>query len=209
MVLKENSVILFQGDSITDASRIRALPDSMGGGYAHMVAKTLHKKYAKQHIKCYNRGIYGDTTSDIRARWEEDTLALNPDILSLLIGINDTWRRYDKNRITTPEQFYDNYDYLLKSAKERNPELQIVIMSPFLTPILTWQNTWFEDLNPKIKIVEKMAKKYGAVHIPVQRIFERRLERKMPFMRLTFDGVHPNIRGNRLIKKSWLDYTGL
>lgn len=195
--------ILFQGDSITYANRIKLIKSSLGIGYCAILGKYIKNNYGDK-ITCLNKGIYGDTTSRLKERWKRDTIDENPDILSLLIGINDCWRRYDRGIITTEKTFYENYDYFLRSIKEENETIKIIIMSPFLIPLNHKQGEWFEDLNPKIKIVEELANKYDAIYIPLNDIFKEIVESGTNPRELTRDGVHPTKKGHEIIAKIWM-----
>lgn len=200
--------ILFQGDSITFAGRIKFIKSSLGNGYCNIIGKYIGENYGEE-ITVLNKGIYGDTTTKLKKRWEGDTIKNNPDILSLLIGINDSWRRYDRGLLTTKEKFYENYDYLLKSVKKKNSEIKFIIMSPFLIPINSKQEKWFEDLNPKIEIVKELAEKYDAIYIPLQEIFEEIILGGMDRKELTKDGVHPTTKGHEIIAKAWIQATNI
>ena len=99
--IKDNAVVLFQGDSITDADRARDVPDSLGCGYAAVTAALLGVSYPERRITFVNRGLNGNRISDIRARAQKDILDIKPDVLSILVGINDA-RRMDDNMIRPP-----------------------------------------------------------------------------------------------------------
>lgn len=195
--------ILFQGDSITYANRIKMIKSSLGVGYCSMIGKYIKNNYGEK-ITCLNKGIYGDTTTRLKKRWIRDSIEINPDILSILIGVNDCWRRYDRGIVTTIEQFTENYDYILKQSVESNENLSLVILSPFLIPLSRRQEEWFEDLNPKIKVVEELANKYNAIYIPLNDIFKEIVSNGVNARTLTRDGVHPTQKGHKIIAKTWI-----
>ncbi|MGL4346323.1 MAG: SGNH/GDSL hydrolase family protein [Cellulosilyticaceae bacterium] len=195
---------LFQGDSITDCNRSRLKPTDLGDGYVNLINHYLSTHLTQLNISCVNRGIYGNRTHNLCRRWERDCLELSPDLLSLLIGINDTLRRFDLHLMTTPEEFRTNYVYLLDSIKTKNPEVQLVLMSPFLLPVEAQQLGWTEDLNQKIQIVKELATTYGAIYIPLQEVFNQHITPEKPNIYWTDDGVHPNPEGHILIAKSWI-----
>lgn len=195
-------IILFQGDSVTDCARIRFLSKSLGHGYCGFLGQILREK----GYKVLNKGAFGNTTENLKARWHKDTLSIKPDILSLLIGINDTWRRYDKDLITPIEKFEQNYRYFLESILSVKPSTKIIIMSQFLLPLDEKQEAWFEDLLPKIKVVERLAKEYGAIYIPLQDIFDAKIKQGYSPADLTKDGVHPTRLGHKIIVEEWIKY---
>ncbi|WP_053982830.1 SGNH/GDSL hydrolase family protein [Niameybacter massiliensis] len=202
--IQENDIILFQGDSITDCSRNKLKRSDLGQGYVNLIYHYLQTHHQDLHITCINKGIYGNRTIDLKLRWRLDTLRIEKNILSLLAGINDTWRRYDFNLTTSPEKFEEHYRYLLDTSLDKNPDLRIILLSPFLLPHTESQLTWFEDLNPKIQIVEKLAKEYNTLYLPLQEIFTSSLTPEHDAYYFTVDGVHPTPEGHMLIAKEWL-----
>ena len=117
-LLKPESVVLFQGDSITDAGRNRTTmgpnsPDAMGFGYPRLVMESLLERFPDHHLQFYNRGVSGDRIRDLEYRWEEDALKLMPDLLCILIGINDTWNYIELGMGTSPEEYWKIYRKLL------------------------------------------------------------------------------------------------
>lgn len=111
---KEDELILFIGDSITDCRRDKAIPDTLGMGYAGMVAGRLGLDHAELNLRFLNRGVNGDRTCDLLARWDADCISLKPDWVSILVGVNNTWRRYDHNDPTPDDQFESEYRELLQ-----------------------------------------------------------------------------------------------
>lgn len=203
-IFKPNDTILFQGDSITDCSRNKLSRTDIGEGYVNLIKHFLDTHYPEYNITCYNKGIYGNRTINLKRRWRRSTLNLQPDVLTILAGINDTWRRYDMNLITSPDKFRDNYLYLLDKTKHTLPNVKFVLMSPFLLPTSNEQLSWFEDLNPKIETVRELAKQYDAIYIPLQEIFNRNISLSRPNCYWTVDGIHPTPEGHSLIAKEWL-----
>lgn len=201
---QEKTVILFQGDSITDCSRSYIRRKPLGSGYVNLINYYLETHFPESEISSYNRGIYGNRTIDLKLRWRKDCLNIKPNILSLLVGINDTWRKYDRHLETSPKRFEQNYRYLLDTIKRKSPETKIILMSPFLLPVSEDQSLWFEDLNPKIDIVCKLAKEYDASYIPLQEIFNNLLTEETNASYWTHDGVHPTPIGHTVIAKEWL-----
>ncbi len=206
MRIAPHSRILFQGDSITDAGRDRSLPGSLGTGYAMMAAGFLAAVQPQLGPVCLNRGISGNRTGDLLARWQEDCIDLQPDVLSILIGINDVWRRYDRN-LPTAEAFERNYRTLLERARAALPRVQLILMEPFVLPVPEDRKAWREDLDPKIAVVRQLARDFGATYIPLDGIFAAAATQQPPAY-WAADGVHPTPAGHALIAYHWLRAVG-
>ncbi|MGC9452230.1 MAG: SGNH/GDSL hydrolase family protein [Oceanipulchritudo sp.] len=207
MLIEKNNRILFQGDSITDCGRDRSQAHSLGNGYAMMAASFLSAMHPELSPVFFNRGISGNRTGDLLARWEEDCLELKPDVLSLYIGINDVWRRYDRNLPTTAEQFGKNCRQLLEKTFNALPSVKLIIMEPFVLPVPEDRKAWREDLDPKIDAVRHLAREYGATYVPLDGIFAAASTRQEPAFWAP-DGVHPSPAGHALIARSWLEAVG-
>ncbi|MCP5004329.1 MAG: SGNH/GDSL hydrolase family protein [Planctomycetes bacterium] len=193
VVFKENDTILFQGDSITDCERNRSDPKSLGNGYVVLASVGLSAMFSKYNLKFVNRGVSGDKTSDLVGRWDIDCIALKPDWISMLVGINNT--------IDTPvEQFEEEYRILLeRSTKELNSS--IILCEPFLLSLDS--NPWRVALDPKIDVVRKLADEYDAILVPLDKIFKESCTEKPPEYWAP-DGVHPSSVGHALIAQSWI-----
>ncbi len=197
-LIKKNPIILFQGDSITDCGRSREDPKYLGDGYVSMITTMLSDKYTHHNFKFLNRGVSGDKIRDLGIRWKSDCIDLKPDLISILIGINDTL-------ITSEKEFEEEYCMLLKRViNELNPK--IILCEPFL--ISKNSNVYRDDLNPKIEIVHKPAKAFEAVLIPLDKIFQDSCSFQPP-EHWSSDGVHPTPEGHSLIAKSWIENVGL
>lgn len=207
MFLKSEDRILFQGDSITDCDRNRELSDNLGRGYALMASGLLAALHPELAPTCLNRGISGNRTGDLLDRWDEDCLGLKPDVLSLLVGINDVWRRYDRNLPTPVETFAENYRTLLSRTREALPDVRLVLLEPFVLPVPEDRRQWREDLDPKIAVVRELAAAYDAVYVPLDGIFAAAAARQPPAY-WAGDGVHPSPAGHGLIAHSWLEAVG-
>jgi acyl-CoA thioesterase I len=203
-VLKKGDLILFQGDSVTDCGRNRENPNDLACGYAMMIAAWLSALHPELDLKFINRGISGDRTKDLLNRWDKDCVSLKPNLVSFLVGINNTWRRYDSNDPTPLEQFEKEYRTLLKRVKEET-NAKIVLCEPFFLPITEEQKTWREDLNPKIEAIHKLAKEFKAILVPLDEIFNKAAS-KFSAKYWAGDGVHPTLAGHALIAQSWIKY---
>ena len=201
--MEKEKRIVFIGDSITDSGR-REDPEHLGTGYVRIIHDYLKVNYPTKNLEVVNRGVSGNRVTDLAARWEEDVLALNPAIVSILVGINDVWRQVDSPEIEQvyPAQFEKIYANLLEQVKDET-NAEIILMEPTLIQedIFSLGN---EKLIPYIEIVHSLAKKYQAVVVPTHEVFINYVKSNNNY-KLTTDGVHMNSAGNLLIAKTWLD----
>lgn len=204
--LKENDVILFQGDSITDGNRGRSsdLNHVHGHGYQYIIASEMYADNLNKNIEVYNRGNSGDRICDLYGRWVEECLNLKPTILSILIGVNDIVFNRNNNSGSDPERYEKIYGYLLDEVKVKNPDTLIVIMEPFFgdkeEPEL---DAFFKErIGGYQKAAKKIAEEYGAVFVPLQDLFDEYAQ-KTDVFNLLWDGVHPTTCGHQLIARRW------
>lgn len=205
-LIQPDAVVLFQGDSITDAGRNRQDPHSLGFGYAAMAAAWFGALYPDRRVTFLNRGISGNRVKDLVARWDEDCIALKPDWVSILIGINDCWRRFDRNDPTSVEEFEDGYRRILAKTREKT-QAQIILCEPFVLPYPEDRLTWRVDLDPKIQAVRKLAREFDAYYVPFDGIFAQACSRTAPEY-WAGDGVHPTPAGHALMAQAWLRTVG-
>lgn len=187
--------IVFAGDSITAAGRTEA-PTALGSGYVALLAHSPQLN----GWTVLNRGRNGDRTKELVARWTTDVVDEQPTILSLLVGVNDTWRRFDSGDPTTLDDFEDRYRQLLTAT----PARELVLIEPFLLPINDAQREWLDDLEAKQEIVRALAREFGAVLVDAARMFADTGNR----LELAPDGVHPSDEGHRLLAELWLERAG-
>lgn len=204
-MFEDNDVILFQGDSVTDCGRIREDKSNMGTGYAMMISSWLQALYPEKSFTFINKGISGNRVCDLQGRWKEDCLDLNPTFVSILIGINDCWRRYDSNDPTSVEAFEKGYRDILSQVKEKT-NAKIMLCEPFVLPVPEDRKQWREDLDPKIHVVRKLAREYNTLLLPLDGIFNSAAALKAPEF-WAADGVHPTMAGHALIAQEWLRKT--
>lgn len=207
MKIKQNDKILFIGDSITDAGRDRSNKTDLGQGYPLLVAAELQALLPQKKLTFYNRGISGNRLIDLKNRWEKDCLDINPDIVSILIGINDTSHQVtksDKTDLKEIEKFEENYRFLLKSLIQRT-DARVVLMEPFVLPYPKSRMNWRRELDPRIQIVRKVARDYQTDLIPLDGIFNSAGISNGYTYYTGDDGVHPTVAGHGLIKKAWLE----
>ncbi|PIJ61377.1 GDSL family lipase [Mesotoga sp. H07.pep.5.3] len=199
--LREGQRVLFQGDSVTDTDRDREDLYSLGDGYPAIISGLVGSAHPELRIEFLNRGVGGDRVRDLRRRWEVDCLDLSPDWVSILVGINDCWRLYDSDDKTEPEDFENDYRYLLESVRSKGAS--VIIMEPFFLPVFSGMERWTEDLGPKIQIIRRVAREFGAIYLPLDGIFAAASARCEPEF-WAKDGVHPTPEGHALIARHWL-----
>lgn len=223
--------ILFQGDSITDCSRYRKATEkkqstrvlysygilfrkitALGEGYPAMVSAELEKT-SRMKYKFYNRGIGGDKITSIYERMQKDIISLKPDYMSLLVGVNDVWHRYEfKHDGNDAVKYETTYDKLLCELKAEFPELKLIIMGPFILEGTATSDreshpdrlaVFTKEVAELAEIAKKLAEKYGCPFIDLQSVFNE-ANKKIPANELLSDGVHPTRKGHELIAKEWL-----
>jgi lysophospholipase L1-like esterase len=211
MLIQPDDVVLFQGDSITDAGRSRDNhtvndPAGLGGGYVFYAAGLLHEALPGGNLAIYNRGVGGDRVTDLQKRWQADTLDLKPDVLSVLIGVNDTWHGTGSGMPENgvPLDRYERvYRQILAEAKDHRPGLKLVLCEPFVLPCGAVNDQWFPEFIQRREIVKKLAEEFGAVFARFQSAFDEALRRAAPEAWAT-DGVHPTLAGHMLLAKTWI-----
>ena len=196
MILQKNSVVLFQGDSITDAGRVQGDDTEMGSGYANMAAAWFSALYPEMNVRFLNRGIGGNTILDLENRWGRDCLRLRPDCLSVLIGINDTYRG-----ITT-ENFESVYHRLLLEAQKVLAP-RFILVEPFLLPSTDENLTVRPQLDPKIEAVRRLAREFDAILVNADGILASASVAREPEFWAP-DGVHLSQAGHALLAQAWL-----
>jgi lysophospholipase L1-like esterase len=193
--------ILFQGDSITDGNRGRSADPNhiLGHGYAFIIAARQGAAFPEAKLDFINRGVSGNTVCDLEKRWQKDTLDLKPDVLSILIGVNDNGRG------VPIDQYEQTYNKLLSEAKAANPKLKLVLCEPFTLPVGAKKNnyeTWLDGIKKRQEIVERLAQKHGAALVRFQRVFDEAMRRARADYWI-WDGVHPTYRGHQLMADEW------
>lgn len=207
-VIRPGSVILFQGDSITDTGRNREtaqtpnLRSTLGSGYAWMAGSQLLVDHPKQDLKIYNRGISGNKVPDLAARWDEDCLNLKPDLLSILIGVNDYWHRRTGRYDGTLEIYETGYRELLERTLKALPHVKLVLCEPFALKCGKVDDSWFPDLDGYRAVAKKMSEEFKTVFVPFQDLFDRAVAYADP-AEWAADGVHPSPSGAALMAHEW------
>jgi lysophospholipase L1-like esterase len=206
-------VILFQGDSITDAGRNRTSAaennaSALGGGYPLMAASQMLRAHPDGGLHVFNRGVSGDKVPALQARWQADTIALKPDILSILVGVNDFWHKLTGGYAGTVADFESQYDEMLRGTKEALPGVRFVILEPFVLMTGAVDAKWFPEFDERRAVVQRVAKKAGALFVPLQAMFTQ-LAKAAPPSYWIGDGVHPTIAGHAAIAERWREAVGL
>lgn len=199
---------LFQGDSITDGNRGRNNDPNhiMGHGYAFSIASRLGADFPGKHLKFINKGISGNKVTDLAKRWQSDALDLKPDVLSILIGVNDTASVVKKREdAVNTELFEETYKTLLEQSREKSPGILFVLGEPFILPVGTSNNweQWEGDLVKRRTIVKQLAEKYEGVYVKYQDIFNGAVKRAAPEYWI-WDGIHPTVAGHELMAREWI-----
>lgn len=206
---EKDLVFLFQGDSITDGQRSRNgdLNNNIGHGYAFSITSRLGADFPDKNLTFFNRGVSGSDINGMADRWQKDALDLDPDVLSILIGINDcsAYLR-DQNEKHSIANFEENYRSILDQAKAKNPEILFVLGEIFTLPYTTVeadQTPRARDVIARKNVVKKLATEYNAVFVPYQDVFNKALSRG-PEKYWIWDNVHPTFAGHELMTREWL-----
>lgn len=199
--------ILFQGDSITDAGRSRNEDWILGRGYPHLVEASLGYEEPNQH-EFFNRGISGNRIVDLYARIKCDIINLKPDIMSILIGVNDVWHELGESpNGVSADKFFKIYSMLIEEVLEALPNIKIMILEPFVLEACSTTEHWdfFKtEVAKRAEMAKKIAEKYNLKFIPLQKGFDD-LAKKAPNNYWIGDGVHPTPKGHEFIKGKWLE----
>lgn len=193
--------ILFQGDSVTDAGRTGEGGESLGFGYPKLIAEAFKRNGIEAEV--INRGISGNRTIDLVGRWEKDCIELQPDVVTILIGINDCWRKYDSNDETPVEDFRNRVEWLIQQTKEKT-NARIILMEPFVLPYPEDRKEWRVTLDPEIHALRELARKYETDFVPLDGIMNQEAIR-YGYKVVSEDGVHPTDTGHTIIARAWTE----
>ncbi len=210
MKINKNSKLLFIGDSITDCGRAKPVGEGTwdecyGTGYVNLVRGLLAVDYPEHNIRVVNMGISGNKVRDLDARWETDVFDQNPDWLSIMIGINDVWRQFDKPLIKEEHVYIDEYKKILDKlvAKTLKKVSGIVLMTPYFIeprkddPMRSMMDEYGEA-------VKEIADKYDTLFVDTQAAFDK-LTEHIPTAAFAWDRVHPNVRGHMALAKAFME----
>ena len=210
ITLKKEDIILFQGDSITDAGRDKNTksPNTspmMGSGYVLQAAGELLFKHAGKNLSIFNKGISGNKVYQLAERWQTDCIELNPDVLSILIGVNDFWHTKTGSYKSTVKTYEDDYRALLEQTLAALPNVKFIIGEPFaVTGIKAVDGTWYPAFDKYREVAKKLADEFKAVFIPYQKVFDE-AQKRAPGVYWTHDGVHASLAGAHLMANAWME----
>ena len=194
--------ILFQGDSVTDAGRDRSNSADMGEGYPKFASAMIQDSYSDDSFEFVNLGISGNRTEHLVARLESDFIEIQPDIVSIMIGINDVWHHYSHGIETTDEQFEENYRTVLDAIKSRT-NARILMIQPFLLETVDpAKQVLCEELARKQAIIQKLADEYADAYLPLDEILHQEVD--VEPAEYSADGVHPTPDGACRIGEAYL-----
>jgi len=195
MPINSNEHVVFFGDSITDCGWDRNAAGSLGDGYVKIIAERMPL------VRVTNRGISGNRVYDLEARLDTDVLSLKPDIVSILIGINDTWRTFDAGLASPIPEFQASYRRILERLLAA--KCRVVLLEPFLLPIPEDRRAWRLDVDSRIGAIRELAWDFHLPYLPLDGTFASaaattELAHWLP------DGVHPSAAGHELIATQWI-----
>ncbi len=208
-LIQPGDVILFQGDSITDAGRSRehaGEPNqqaAFGRGYAWMAAASLLTSRPNDELQLFNRGISGNKVPQLADRWQVDCIDLKPDVLSILVGVNDLWHKRNGNYDGTVESYETGYRELLQQTNEALPEVKLVLCEPFLLNCGAVSEEWFPEFDSMRAIVQQLSDEFQTVFVPFHTMFDQATEYAPP-EHWAEDGVHPTPNGAAQMAHHWL-----
>jgi lysophospholipase L1-like esterase len=204
-----NKIVLFQGDSITDWGRNRSKENApndsqcLGSGYVLLAAGALLDEYSKIKPTIYNRGISGNKVFQLAERWDKDCIALKPDLVSILVGVNDFWHTLNAGYKGTLETYQNDYIALIERTKKALPAVTLVICEPFVLKCGSVNEKWFPAFDGYRDAAKKVAAEFKTIFIPFQSVFDEAVKNAPP-QYWAADGVHPTVAGTHLMAKTWL-----
>ena len=206
--LSKDNTILFQGDSITDAGRDKKneVPNkqkAFGKGYAWMAASQLLISNPTQNLTIHNRGISGNKVHQLDARWEKDCIELKPNVLSILIGVNDIWHGLNGRYDGTVKTYEDDYRKLIVKTRKHLPQIKLVICEPFVLKCGAVSDKWFPEFDKYRVSARKIASENEALFVPFQAMFDEAVKYAEP-KHWAGDGVHPSPHGASLMAHFWI-----
>lgn len=212
MLFENMDRIVFTGDSVTDMERARpvgeGLFDNVGRGYVCVIENMLNAWYPEILVRISNTGTDGNTSRDLRARFQPDVVDLKPDWVSICIGINDVWRQFDSPAIpddhVTPEEYEENLEAMILAVKENVKG--IFLLSPYyMEP--NKDDPMRARMDAYGAVCRKLAEKYGCRFVDLQEVFDRYFQYRHSSY-IAWDRVHPNQVGATIIAKAFLEQCG-
>jgi lysophospholipase L1-like esterase len=212
-LIKAGDTILFQGDSITDAGRKRKMDEpnsqpALGAGYAWLAAGQILVDSPQMDLKIFNRGISGNKVYQLAERWQADCLDLKPNVLSILIGVNDFAHAHQGNYKGTLEVYENDYRALIKRTREALPDVRLIICEPFVLKTGEVDDTWLPPYAGYRAAARKIADESQARFVPFQAMFDEASKVAPPAV-WAADGVHPSASGAALMAHWWMKTAGV
>jgi lysophospholipase L1-like esterase len=212
--MMSQSTVLFQGDSITDTGRNRHLTEpnqqpAMGHGYAYLTMARLLANHPRDQLRIFNRGISGNRVPDLHDRWQSDCLSLQPDVLSILIGVNDWWHQLDGRYQASVAEYETGYRSLVARTLEALPDVRLVLCEPFVLRCGAVDQRWFPEFDRRRDAARRIASEFRALFVPFQSVFDRAVASGVAPDYWAADGVHPTPQGHQLMSDAWLAALGL
>ncbi|MAX26770.1 MAG: lysophospholipase [Phycisphaeraceae bacterium] len=208
--LPQELTVVFQGDSITDYGRNRKSTDAndfknIGNGYVNLSAAQLVGENPQTSWKYYNRGISGNKVHQLAERWDKDCLDLTPDVVSILIGVNDFWHIKKHGYSGTVKVYEDDLKALLDRTIKARPNVKFIIGQPFFLEegSAIDMEEWFPAFTQYQKAAKKIADEYNTAWVPYQEVFDEALK-KAPHTYWSWDGIHPSFAGCYIMAKAWI-----
>jgi len=209
MILSDNQLVLFQGDSITDCGRPRDGSDwHLGLGYPSLIAAMMGHRYPKLNTRFLNRGVGGDRVPHLQSRWQVDCIDLKPDWVSILIGVNDASIAATDETPDSTEAYEAGYRDILRQVRD-NTDARLIILEPFLlhtehpydfiSPVAKIRTR----LDPMIAVASKLAREFDGIYVPLDHLFQAASADVAP-AHWSADAIHPTPAGHALIAKAWI-----
>ena len=203
--------LLFFGDSITEMCRHREFPDNhvlnLGSGFVFVLASEFARTNPGQYY-IINKGIGGNEIKDLFARYKEDVLPIDSEILNILVGVNDVCHLIENRGGSKLDEFEDKYCEMIEDILDKRKDLKIIICESFVlkgsatTPYISQ----YQSLMPQYQaVVKKIAEKYNLYFLPLQEAFNKKAN-ELDSSLLLYDGIHPNILGANLIADEWMKF---
>lgn len=211
-LVEPGNTVLFQGDSITDTGRNKQDPQPnkqayLGNGYAMLAATELLLGPNGDSFTIHNRGISGNKVPQLDDRWDKDCIELKPDVLSILIGVNDIWHKLNGDYQGTAELYESQYHQLLTRTKQALPNTKIVVCEPFVLKVGAVDDRWFPMFDGYRAAAKRIGDEFGDAWVPFQSVFDAAIKIAEPKFWLR-DGVHPAPAGASLMAHAWLQAVG-
>ena len=208
-IINENDIVLFQGDSITDWGRDKnkSMPNdfgALGSGYVLLTAADMLREYASKNLKIYNKGVSGNKVFQLAERWDTDTIAIKPNVLSIMVGVNDYWHTITSGYKGTLDTYRTDYKKLLERTQQALPGVKLIIAEAFaMKNVKAVNDSWYPAFDGYRQVAREMADEFGAAFIPYQSVMDEALK-LAPATYWSLDGVHPTPAGASLMAQAWL-----